>query len=237
MKTKSDKQPEANPTPPKTPTPSAAAPKPPLTPEQIVARAQAGDASMLPLLRKLMDERPEIWEHYGNLSTVIERSLIKRIAGKNLVVSESVARTTEALHQQLGGRTHLEKLMISRIVSASLQVQQAELVLSAEVDEPIRVRQFRLKVLDSAEKRFQAASRNLALVRRLVGGVKMHVQHDHSVRSVPANTPSAPTSASAKKPANSTGAGAVSRDRMEGLFGTAADKLVAAEEKHACSMS
>lgn len=160
----------------------AAATAPPTTPLQATLElARRGNPVVLPKLREVLDAQPELWQHYGDLAGAVERSWVSLLAGKDLLITESIARQLEALRQELGGTNRLEKLIVERIVSAWLQVQHAEQLLALADGESVKVRQFMLKSGESAERRFQAACRNLAIVRRLLGGVELRVQHTHNM--------------------------------------------------------
>ena len=204
--------------------------RPTLTPLQATLElARRGNPACLDRLRAALDEHPALWQHYGDLGAVIERSWIGQIAKTDLLVTESVTRQLAALRSELGGANRLEKLIVERIVSAWLQVQHAEAGVADGEEEGLRLRQFRLRQLESAERRFQAASRNLALIRRLLGGVEMHVTHEHKV-SMPttqaaglAATPAVPTDKSVGADGSRLG---IAADRREALFGRLHDPIL-----------
>jgi hypothetical protein len=56
---------------------------PMLTPEmqQLVERAEKGDQTALEPLRRLLDEMPLLWQHYGDLSEWAQRSWLDLAAG------------------------------------------------------------------------------------------------------------------------------------------------------------
>jgi len=210
--------------------PEAAAPaKQTYTPLQATLMlAQRGNPACLQPLRKALDEHPEIWQHYGDLGGAVERTWIMQIAEKDLLITESVTRQLDALRQELGGANRLEKLIVERIVSAWLQVQHAEHGLADSGQEGLRLRQFRLRQVESAERRFQAASRNLALVRRLLGGVEMHITHEHKVNlPLPASAPAVDPAPGAESPSAAVG------ERREQLFGATAPRAMVKEMEHA----
>jgi len=189
------------------PTASAGASKPQLTQlEATLILARRGNLAVLPQLQRTLDEHPEIWQKHGNLGRAVEMNWIQQIAGTDLLVAESLTRQLDAMRNDLGGSTRLEKLIVERIVSAWLQVQYAEALVAGSNDAGIRIRHFYLRQLESAERRFHAACKSMALVRRLLGSVELRVQHTHEI-----TMPPAPVANEAKPSATSL--------RREQLFG------------------
>lgn len=137
--------------------------------EALLAKARRGDRACLPELRKALDAHPELWQRYGDLGTAIERTLIAEIAGDDLILAESVVRQAAAMRGELAATTPLEKLQVDRVVSAWLQIQQAQAAMAACANKDTRLQRLRTQQVDAAERRFQAATRGLALTRRLLG--------------------------------------------------------------------
>src|SRR3954453_6035288 len=52
---------------------------------QLLARAQAGDASALPQLREWLDRRPDVWRRLGDLAAHARQGLLALAAGGALV--------------------------------------------------------------------------------------------------------------------------------------------------------
>jgi hypothetical protein len=137
--------------------------------EALLAKARRGDTACLPELRKALDAHPELWQRYGDLGAAIERALIAEIADADLILAESVVRRADAMRRELAATTPLEKLQVDRVVSAWLQIQQAQAAMAACQDKDTRLQRLRTQQVDAAERRFQAATRGLALTRRLLG--------------------------------------------------------------------
>jgi len=64
----------------------------------ILARAKAGDRSVLPAIQHALDD-PALVERFGNLPSRVERTLINRLAGKDLVAREAIACRLELAHE------------------------------------------------------------------------------------------------------------------------------------------
>lgn len=189
--------------------------------------ARQGNLMCLPRLRKILDERPDIAAHYGHLSTAVERSWLHLISRDNLLIIESVLRHLATMRAELKPQTKLEELITEHIGGAWLQLQHADMALSNAEDEAVKLRQFRLKQAESAARRFNAACKNLALVRRLLGGVEMHVTHEHKITAPPPAPQAAPGPAAGKEPgpapaeAPTTPPLTIPATRHDVLFGTA----------------
>ena len=59
---------------------------------RLVERATKGDATVLPKLRRLLDESPELWRGYGDLALQARSSWIQLAAGQNLLLDECLTR-------------------------------------------------------------------------------------------------------------------------------------------------
>jgi hypothetical protein len=139
--------------------------------QSVLERARAGDREALPELRRILDERPGIWKHYGALAAHARNAWIGLISGADLALQESLDRQAEALKQELTGTdsSPLETLLIERIVACWLQMAFADLTaarageISLAQSNEIRKRQ------DSAHRRYITAVGALAMTRRLLG--------------------------------------------------------------------
>jgi hypothetical protein len=53
-------------------------------------RAEAGDKSVLPQLRRALDANPDVWQSYGDLALQAEAALGLLAAGPDLLMAESL---------------------------------------------------------------------------------------------------------------------------------------------------
>jgi hypothetical protein len=139
----------------------------------LLDRAQRGDQTVLPALKELLDERPELWREFGNLAWHAEQALLNLASGKSLLAREAIGRKLAELRSELAGATPppLEKLLVDRIVLCWLHVHLAELDV-AGLDQkgqlrgaPGREAQQRL---DRAHHRFLSSIKQLTTVRKLL---------------------------------------------------------------------
>ena len=137
---------------------------------QLLKKAEAGDRSVLPQLRRALDGDPDLWRGYGNLAAHAEASLAMLAAGPNLLLAESLRRKLAELKAELGGESPspLEKLLAERITATWLQVAYFDALLAQAAGAgEARLRALQ-RLQDAAHRRHLAAIKQLAVVRRLL---------------------------------------------------------------------
>jgi hypothetical protein len=136
----------------------------------LLQRARQGDEGVLPELRHLLDRKPEIWRHYGDLALHAVRSWTSLIAGEDLTLRESIARKVDELGREIGGTepTPLERLLIDRVVVTWLQLQHAEVAACQSLKSSPQLGDFWLKRQNSAHRRFLTSVGALVMLRRLL---------------------------------------------------------------------
>ena len=139
---------------------------------ELVQRAQQGDLTALPLLREALEGDPSLWQEYGDLAAQAQEAWLQLLAGTDYLLAESVRLKLAALRQELGteGASPLEKLLVERIVACWLQTHYAD-ALYAQAKGPNStpsVRQELMKRQESSQRRYLAAIKQLALVRKLL---------------------------------------------------------------------
>lgn len=145
--------------------------RPPL--DQLIERAQDGDLSALPDLRRWLVQEPALWQQCGDLAKHAELAWLRLVAGKNLVLQESMPRKLAEMKSKLGGAepTALERLLVERIVICWLQVHHADVEAAsgqrASAAHPATAEQLRKRIA-SAQRFYLQAIKQLALVRKLL---------------------------------------------------------------------
>jgi hypothetical protein len=140
---------------------------------QVLERAQQGDKTVLPDLKKLLDDRPELWREMGNLVAHAEEAVLTLAAGKNLLAREAIRRRMMEVKTELLGQggSPLERLLVDRIAVTWLQTYLADIDLAAAQlntnGATARARHAQQR-LDGAHRRYLAAIKQLALVRKLL---------------------------------------------------------------------
>ena len=137
--------------------------------QQFIDRAQRGDETTLPVLRKLLNEARNVDTFGGNLAQQTERTLIEAAAGKDLMFKEALTRKLELSRAELSGPapTPVERLLVQRIVTCWLQLQDADVRFAQAKDLSIAQADYHQRRINHAHKRFLSAVKTLATVRRL----------------------------------------------------------------------
>lgn len=105
----------------------------------------------------------------GNVAAEVVRLLVKKYAGSNPVIQESVTRKVEELRAELCGPnpTSLEKLLAERVVATWLHLHHLETLFAQKESYTLEVGAYYQKAISAAQKRYLAAIKGLADVRRL----------------------------------------------------------------------
>jgi hypothetical protein len=136
----------------------------------LVLTAQAGDPAALPRIRLILDGHPEVWRHVGDLATLAERAWIAVLAADHPVAVESMKRTVAEMKADLAGEhpTRLERLLVDQVIACWLEISYLETVAADPGRSSLDQADFRLKRLDSAQKRYLSAMKALTALRALV---------------------------------------------------------------------
>ena len=135
----------------------------------LTGRAQKGDKAALPALRALLQDPATVDALGGDLARQAQLSLINKFSGKNLLLQEALPRKLELLRAELGGPspTPLERLLVERIVSCWLHLHHLEIVFAQRDSLSLELGTYYQRSIDRAQKRYLAAIKALAVVRRL----------------------------------------------------------------------
>ncbi len=137
---------------------------------KLLKRAGNGDESTLPVLRELL-KNPQVVDAFGgNLAIQAEHALIRAAGGKDLAFKEALTRKQALLRAEIAGTnpTPVERLLVERVVACWLQVQDADVRYAQnQSDCTFAQGEYYQRRQDRAHKRYLAAIRTLALVRKL----------------------------------------------------------------------
>ena len=137
---------------------------------QLLERAKEGDETVTEQVREMLTICPEFAETLGgDLAQVTERLLSTAVAGENIPFREAIKHKMKALRQDLAGpaATPIESLLVDRIVICWLQVQMADIAQAKGESQTIALERFQLRRQDSANRRYLAAIRTLATIRKM----------------------------------------------------------------------
>jgi hypothetical protein len=143
----------------------------------ILDRAKLGDQTALAELTNALNDYPEISARYGDLGLQALESWVQLIAGKNLLLHESLNRKLDEMRAELtGGKdaSLLEKLMVEQILSTWLQARHIDALIS-QGQSPLTVYQLD-KRQTGAHQRFLKSVQALANLRKLLRPIASPVQ-------------------------------------------------------------
>jgi hypothetical protein len=146
-------------------------PKSAITEEIIQAmlkEARQGDASSMEGVRTLLLV-PQAVDYFGDLAAQVERALIRRVVGNDVLGREAVMAKLAAMRTELGGSdaTPVERLLIDRVVIGWLHLHGLEIARAGTAGTPDENAVSFERAITAAQKRYLAAMKALAAVRRL----------------------------------------------------------------------
>jgi hypothetical protein len=153
----------------KTAAPALTGPKEREALQILTDRAQKGDRSALPALREVLKAPAAVDLLGGDLARQAQLALIHNYSGQNLLVRESLTRKLELLRGELAGPnpTPLERLLVERVVTCWLHLHHLEAVYAGKESMTLELGSYYQRSISSAQKRYLAAIKTLALVRKL----------------------------------------------------------------------
>jgi hypothetical protein len=135
----------------------------------LIDRAQKGDETALPALRDLLKEPAIVDATGGDLAKLAQQKLIDKFSGQNLMLRESLTRKLDLLRGELAGpeQTPLERLLVERIVTCWLHLHHLDVIYAGKEGTRPELGNFFHRSISAAQKRYLAAIKTLAAVRKL----------------------------------------------------------------------
>jgi hypothetical protein len=139
--------------------------------QTLVEKANQGDLSVLPELKKAFDENPELCEQFGDLVRHAQDSLLMLVAGRSLAGREAIARQAAALKERLmkTATSELEKLLVDRVVISWIEVYHGDMELAQQllnVSGASKTAQAAQRRLDHAHARYLSAIKALGTMHK-----------------------------------------------------------------------
>ncbi len=137
----------------------------------LLKRVNEGEGTALVELLALCEGHSELWTGLGDLAAQAQGTLIDAIAGKNRVMAEALARQAGELRREVAGAdpTPLERLLVGRVVACWLQLHYAEARYAQNLGKLTMAQgEYHQRTIERAERRYLAAIKALAQVRRLL---------------------------------------------------------------------
>jgi len=137
----------------------------------LLPAANAGDRPALAELRAILETHPLIWEQVGDLGRQAELALVRAAAGTNAVAKDAITRRLDALRREVAGPrpTPLERLLADRVALGWLGLAVAEGSYHQALERGLGHSddEFHQRRVERAQRRYLAAIKALAQVRRL----------------------------------------------------------------------
>ena len=134
-----------------------------------IRKAEGGNKDALADVRELLAKPgiPDILA--GNVAKEALARLVKAYAGENPVIRESVARKLDEMRAELCGPSAgaVEKLLVERVLATWLHLHHLEAVYAGKESMSLPLGLYYQKVISAAQKRYLAALKGLAEVRKL----------------------------------------------------------------------
>jgi hypothetical protein len=135
----------------------------------LAGRAQKGDTTALPALRELLKNPTAVDLLGGDMARQAQLSLIHKLSGKSLLLQESLPCKLDLMRAELAGPspTPLERLLIESILTCWLHLYHLEIVFAQNDGMGLDLATYHQRSIGAAQKRYLAAIKALAAVRRL----------------------------------------------------------------------
>jgi hypothetical protein len=145
---------------------------------RLLQRARAGEEASVAGLQNLLDRSPAIVQILGgDLAREAERALVQAISGDDVAQREAIRRKMADLRLELGGPSPppLERLLVERVVLCWLHVYYADCGFAQAGEVTFEHHEFLQRQQDRAQRRYLAAVKCLATLRRLLLPIKLDV--------------------------------------------------------------
>jgi hypothetical protein len=143
----------------------------------LIDRAQDGDEGALPILRKVLDEAPEI-ARIVDLARNVERSIIEKMSGDDVFTQEAIPRNLKAMRKQIAGKdpSPLERLLSERITVCWLELQYFQAIYAQHMGElTITQSDYHQRRLYKAHRRYLSSIKALAQIRKMGSSVQINI--------------------------------------------------------------
>lgn len=137
--------------------------------QTLVDRAQKGDKTVLPVLREILKEPAAVDQLGGDLARQVQFAIIDRLGGQNPLFAETVPRKLRMMRAELAGpgSSALEFLLVERIITCWLHLHQLELTYASQQSMALTLAAYYQRSISAAQKRYLAAIKGLAQIRKL----------------------------------------------------------------------
>ena len=138
---------------------------------ELVQAARGGDGSVIPELRKMMGENPELAKNTGDLAAQSQIYWVDLVAGRDLYYRECLLRRVANLKQQLLAESNgstIELMLVNQVISTWIQLHYYENREALAASDNIRVAEYRSKRVENAFKRHMKSLEALTTTKALL---------------------------------------------------------------------
>jgi hypothetical protein len=138
---------------------------------ELKARAEAGDATAVEQIGRVLDAHPDVWRRYGDLARDLRSAWLRLAAGGELLKIECVRKYVAEMERELTGpaASRLEKLLGERVIACWLQLQLGDAEAAAAANgHNAGLRKDAVDRQALAARMFEKASKALATHQALV---------------------------------------------------------------------
>jgi hypothetical protein len=143
----------------------------------LIDRAQDGDEEALPVLRKVLDEAPEV-ARIVDLARNVERIIIEKMSGDDVFTQEAIPRNLKAMKRKIAGEnpSPLERLLAERITVCWLELQYFQAIYAQNLHNlSITQSDYHQRRLDKAHRRYLSSIKALAQIRKMGPAVQINI--------------------------------------------------------------
>ena len=136
----------------------------------LLKQTEKGDEKVVPTIREILDQSPDLAWSFRNLGKMTERLLINEMTGEDLLAKEMIEHQLESMRSEIASEhpSPLELLLTERIVATWLQVQLFESHYASGLGKHTLAQgNYYQKRLDRAHRNHLSAIRTLAQIRKL----------------------------------------------------------------------
>ncbi|MEJ7814789.1 MAG: hypothetical protein WKF53_06390 [Rubrobacter sp.] len=145
----------------------------------LVGRADQGEEGVVPAIREILDESPDLAWRLRNIGKLAERLLISKLtSGEDTAAKEMMEHQLESMRLEIAGEapSPLELLLAERVVATWLQVQFFEALYASGLGKhALTQSNYYQKRLDRAHGRHLSAIRTLAQIRKMGPAIQINV--------------------------------------------------------------
>jgi hypothetical protein len=146
---------------------------------ELTKKAEKGNKKVLPEIRKILDESPDLAWRLVNVGKTAERLLIDKLTKeKDLAAKEVMELQLESMREEVAGEnaSPLERLLAERVVATWLQLQLFEALYAANLGNmTLNQGHYYQKRFDRAHRNHLSSIRTLAQIRRIGPAVQINI--------------------------------------------------------------